>query len=449
MEVGVEIGNGGSGDPVHGKFDNIAIQIRDASHFATELQDHSSTPWNPAMVLGPPALSATDFDGNTGFVTVGFDGIVFDGPGDDVVVHLTGFQPGQQFIEDFFLDASDDGVSFVQIGYLNPNDFTFGPTEHVALPFDLAAGGLLTAKSIRLRNAQAFSNTSSEGPDVLAFEALHLLQMTTLGLSKEITGGPDLPNRLDSDDTPDGEIDLVVEIKQSQTTEYDFTITYSNEGVETLVLDNVPVKWQITEVNGTAVIDGFLNSDDGNGGIGTVAVFPKNGQPNNKSSTGIEWRPDPSLSSSTLNVVVETRGKAQDKKGVVFNPKGCGPLLLNKGSLALEINPATGDVKRDPVTGDKLPPLFESSALVLAGLEDVDGDGIIFRDGIGDEDGDGLTDIQEVREFGSNPCRIDSDGDGLTDAQEVAAGTDLTNPDTDGDGVADGSDSDPLDPAIQ
>ena len=163
-----------------------------------------------------------------------------------------------------------------------------------------------------------------------------------------------------------------------------------------LVLDNVPAKWQITEVNGIAVINGFLNSgiptDDGNGGTGTVAVFPKNGRPNNKSSTEIEWRPDPDLSISTLNAVVETRGKARGPKGMVFNPIECGPLLLNKGAVALEIDNATGDLKRDPVTREKLPPLFESSALVLAGLEDVDGDGLIFRDGIGDEDGDGVAD---------------------------------------------------------
>ena len=289
----------------------------------------------------------------------------------------------------------------------------------------------------------------------LLLDNVKLIQLTVLALSKEITGGPDLPNRLepnafpqDPDDTPDGEIDLVVEVRQSQPTKYDFTITYSNPGVKTLVLDNVPGRWQITKVNDFAVIDGFLNSgiptDDGNGGTGDVAVFPKNGRRDNKSSTEIEWRPDPDLSSSTLNVVVETRGKE-----LVFNPQGCGLLLLNKGDLALEINPATGDLKRDPTTGDKLPPLFESSALVLASLEDVDGDGIIVRDGSGDEDGDGLTDIQEARDFDTNPCNPDTDLDGLIDGAEVGAGTDPINPDSDSDGALDGLDADPLDPTGQ
>ena len=254
---------------------------------------------------------------------------------------------------------------------------------------------------------------SDEGGDNFGniLDNVKLTQLT--GLSKEITGGPDLPNRLepngdpeDPHNSPDDEIDLAVETNQSETTEYGFTITYSNaEGVETLVLDNVPAKWQVTEVNGMAVIDGSLNigilTPDGNGGTGDVAVFPKNGRRDNKSSTEIEWRPDPNLFSSTLNVFVETRGEA-----LVFNPKGCGLLLLNKGALALEINPATRDLMLHAVTGEQLPPIFESSALVLASLEDVDGDGIIVRDGSGDEDGDGLTDIQEARDFGNNPCHL-------------------------------------------
>ena len=339
---------------------------------------------------------------------------------------------------------SDADTTTVSVGSLFTEDFTLEPDA----PFQTYTRDFFVATPTAAKIV--FDHTTSDGGGDNIGNLLDNVKLIQLGFSKEITGGLDLPDRLDSDDTPDGEIDVVVEIKQSQTTEYDFTITYSNPDVETLVLDNVPVKWQITKVNDIGVSNGFLiPTDDGNGGTGTVAVFPKNGQPNNKSSTEIEWRPDPDLSISTLNVVVETRGKEQGPKGVVFNPIGCGPLLLNKGAVALEIDSVTGDLKRDPVTGDKLPPIFESSALVLAGLEDVDGDGLIFRDGSGDEDGDGLTDIQEARDFGSNPCGIDSDGDGLTDAQEVAAGTDLTNPDTDGDGVADGFDADPLDPAVQ
>ena len=52
-----------------------------------------------------------------------------------------------------------------------------------------------------------------------------------------------------------------------------------------------------------------------------------------------------------------------------------------------------------------------------------------------DSDGDGLTDIQEIR---SNPCQEDTDGDGLFDGDELTNGTDPRDPDTDQDGLQDG-----------
>ena len=319
-----------------------------------------------------------------------------------------------------FLDPDAD-ITRVSVGSLFSEDFTLAPDA----PFytymrDFFVPTPTTAKIV-------FDHTlSDEGGDNFGniLDNVRLTQLT--GLSKEITGGPDLPNRLepnvpalDGDDTTDDEIDLAVEANQPETSEYDFTITYSNAaGVETLVLDNVPAKWQVTEVNGMALTpDGFLNSgiptDDGNGG--DVTVFPKNGQPDNKSSTEIEWRPDPNLSSSTLNVVVETRD-------MVFNPEGCGLLLLNKGALALEIDPGTRYPMLHPVTGEPLPPFFESSALVLASVGDLNGDGIIIRDGSGDEDGDGLSDIQEARDFGSNPCHlVENQIEAIIDANPAGA----------------------------
>ncbi|MHC4867959.1 MAG: right-handed parallel beta-helix repeat-containing protein, partial [Planctomycetota bacterium] len=56
-----------------------------------------------------------------------------------------------------------------------------------------------------------------------------------------------------------------------------------------------------------------------------------------------------------------------------------------------------------------------------------------------DSDGDGLTDFQEVRDYGTDPLSGDSDSDGLTDWEEV--NIHRTNPisaDTDGDGMPDG-----------
>ncbi|MFP6584993.1 MAG: choice-of-anchor Q domain-containing protein [Candidatus Hydrogenedentota bacterium] len=54
---------------------------------------------------------------------------------------------------------------------------------------------------------------------------------------------------------------------------------------------------------------------------------------------------------------------------------------------------------------------------------DLDGDGI--RDYLdADDDGDGLSDLDEINLYGTDPRNADSDGDGVSDGQEIAAGAD-------------------------
>ena len=55
-----------------------------------------------------------------------------------------------------------------------------------------------------------------------------------------------------------------------------------------------------------------------------------------------------------------------------------------------------------------------------------------------DRDGDGLTTIDEIFVYGTDPGLADTDWDGLPDPDELAAGTDPWNPDTDDDGLSDG-----------
>lgn len=230
-----------------------------------------------------------------------------------------------------------------------------------------------------------------------------------LKISKAVTDGPDRPDAIDGSGESDGATDAVVEVGQTETTEYTFEITYANpEGPEVVVIDEVPAEWQVIEVAGNIIVDGFGSGSDGNGG--TVDVMPSNKKPNNRSATIIEWAPDIANDSSTINVVVETRSKRSR-----FLPRDCGALSLNDAALVFAVDEAGGLLE---------PPIFQSHMLLLAAIEDVNGDGHIGRDGTGDEDGDGLTDFQEINDIGTDPC--------LTD--------------TDGDGVPDGSDADPLNP---
>src|SRR5581483_7561993 len=65
------------------------------------------------------------------------------------------------------------------------------------------------------------------------------------------------------------------------------------------------------------------------------------------------------------------------------------------------------------------------------------GDAIL--DQLADSDGDGLTDLEEIMIYHTDPNNPDTDGDGLTDGDEVRIyGTNPLNPDTDGDGLTDG-----------
>ena len=102
--------------------------------------------------------------------------------------------------------------------------------------------------------------------------------------------------------------------------------------------------------------------------------------------------------------------------------------------------------------GDGVPAYLEAFFGSSDELADTDGDGIsdyieIYRigsdptvaDSSEDADDDGLTNLEEVQSYGTNPAKPDSDLDGLTDYEELFVYfTDPNNADTDGDGISDG-----------
>lgn len=241
---------------------------------------------------------------------------------------------------------------------------------------------------------------------------------------------------------PDGEIDVVVDVGQLVSTLYDFELTYSNSTgpSDVLVVDTVPAEWDVIQVGAAAVSGGSSGGPqaDGNGGTGTVDVFNAGKGNPSKSATKIDWLPDTAFL-STIRVDATTR-QSPGKRNVKFAPTSCGALYLNEdGAAAFELDPTTGEPLRDPpVTGEKLPPILESEGICLAAVFDVNGDGIIRRDGSGDEDGDGLSDLAEACDLGSDPCVWDTDHDGLSDYEEMALGTNPLLLDTDGDGLSDG-----------
>ena len=123
-------------------------------------------------------------------------------------------------------------------------------------------------------------------------------------------------------------------------------------------------------------------------------------------------------------------------------PAATEPTPIDLGLLFSVANIATAPIRLEP------------------SLIDTDGDGL--SDGVeesllgnrltarpeNDDDGDGLTNIEEVG-LGTSPSNPDTDGDGLSDGAERLWFTDPRNPDTDGDRIGDGDEvaegSDPLD----
>ncbi|MCA1752607.1 MAG: T9SS type A sorting domain-containing protein [Flavobacteriales bacterium] len=133
----------------------------------TNGNDVSDDRSNPEVALGVPAgdNSAGSFFslGVGGFIEIGFDGIVLDGPGNDLQVVETSFSGNDCGLnDDEFADIelSSDGINYVFYGTICRNE-----------EIDIALTGLEFITAIRITNSE--SNTTTDGYDLDGVVALN------------------------------------------------------------------------------------------------------------------------------------------------------------------------------------------------------------------------------------------------------------------------------------
>ena len=228
--------------------------------------------------------------------------------------------------------------------------------------------------------------------------------------SKMLTEGPDVNGDL--------EIDLVIPVKPSTSTAYQWKINWSQAGFpDVLIADTAPAESVVNGINGDATglpigcgDDAAFDDDSGH-----TDVY-RGGKSGKKchSATQLEWWPE--SDSEMLFVDVSMRkSPGKGHKTPAFAPTSCSALYLNDGAAAFELDPDTGLPVIDPDTGETLPPIMESNALCIAAIPD---DGNLDYTGAGDHDQDGAEDWAEACETGTDPCNPDTDGDGVLDGDD-------------------------------
>lgn len=246
------------------------------------------------------------------------------------------------------------------------------------------------------------------------------------------------------------------------------------------IISNVPSNQGMVRVRATCVVNGVTHS-----GQSDFIAIPSNGSvevPEINFDT-IKSIPD-SLTITTPTPTLTSAGAAAQLTVTARFPDGSTQDVSagSTGTNYVISNLAVATISPDGLvtavtSGTVIVSALHEGALGLLRLQialtggDSDGDGIPDdietanglnpndpTDGFADLDGDGLTNKQELVDFGTDPRVADTDGDGINDGEEVQPGADgfVTNPlltDSDGDGVSDSAEiaagSDPTDPASQ
>jgi hypothetical protein len=166
---------------------------------------------------------------------------------------------------------------------------------------------------------------------------------------EELVGGGD---PLDPDSRPASLVKILLEgpdpvgIALSIPTTYVFQLSYSSPDPPrpVRIRDTVPAEFEVVDVHATAGEAHFFETRHGGGG----------GKP---SATRVEWDLASDEPAGTLMIEARTvRSPGRGHREPVYKPTSCGPVLLNDGATAYELDPLTGrivDVEvTDPVTGE-------------------------------------------------------------------------------------------------
>ena len=207
-----------------------------------------------------------------------------------------------------------------------------------------------------------------------------------------------------------------IEIGQATTTGYSYAIEYTkSDPAPARLVDTVTAEF---DVIGATVTPADLQ--------GNLSVF-QSSKGKGSSSTKVTLDLPAGPQSVRIDVLVTTRPLPNGRR---FKPTSCGRVSINSDPVfVFEVDAETGKILRD-VDGNKIVLAGPSGTLDIVAVEDPSNP---------DNDGDGISNVDEARLFGTDPCNSDTDLDGLSDLTELTvSGTDPLTHDTDADGLSDG-----------
>jgi len=233
---------------------------------------------------------------------------------------------------------------------------------------------------------------------------------------KFLIGGPDRNN--------DGEIDLIIEANAREPSTYTFRIEVNQPDLPPmLVIDHVISDWTIVSClpdNPADLVFVFpAGSARDPSHILLREVFLK------EKASVIQWFPAGNVGGLTCTITTSRRGRSDR-----FAPGKCRALPVNLGAVAL-----------NAALDDEIGNALLTNKLFVGAMKDKSHDGVIDWSGNGDEDGDGLTDGEEIFELGTDPCKRNKPDDSGGDDPTPPMSEDPS--DFDGDGVPDEEDACP------